>query len=33
MGYLNNPSAVVDWRDVIEVLYTLPTALTSSQKT
>ena len=27
-GYLNNPGAIVDWKDVIEVVYTMPTALT-----
>ena len=31
--YLNDPGAIVEWRDIIEVIYTQPTALTTNQKT
>jgi len=33
LTYLNDPGAVVEWKDVIEVVYTPPTAQTSTQKT
>ena len=29
LSYLNDPGAIVAWKDVIEVVYTLPTDLTS----
>ena len=31
--YLSDPSAIVEWKDVIEVVYTQPKELSSSQKT
>ena len=31
--YLMDPSAIVEWKDVIEVVYTQPKELSSSQKT
>ncbi len=30
LGYLSDPGAIVDWNDVIELVYTPPTSLTST---
>ena len=33
LGYLSDPVAIVEWNDVIELVHTPPSALTSNQKT